>query len=368
MSTLSITFEGQQGDFQLAAEIEAPSHGVTALFGPSGSGKTTILRAVAGLTRFSGHCHIADAIWQDDAQGTYLAPHHRAVGYVFQEASLFPHLSVTQNLRYGAERAARRGVSQRFAFEEVVEMIGLVPLLGRSPLDLSGGERQRVAIGRALLAQPAVLLMDEPLSALDRQARTEILPYLERLHRDLSVPLLYVSHDLPEVARLADYLVVLENGRVVEQGPLASVLERLDLDDPEDRFETGVVVDATVRSHDEAYQLTTLDLTGNALVLPRMAEPEGQSVRLRIRARDVALATQAPEHTSVRNILPGAVAAIEQNSDTPFAEVLVQTGEVNIRARITRASAAELKLTVGMQVYALIKSITFERRGLNPHD
>ena len=366
MSGLEFQFKGTKGAFELDADVSAPGRGVTALFGPSGSGKTTLLRAVAGLEHFAGKCQVGDVPWQDSDAGVLLPTHKRALGYVFQEASLFPHLSVTGNLLFGSKRATRRNADASFVFEDIVEMIGLAPLLDRPTAALSGGERQRVAIGRALMAQPNLLLMDEPLSALDRRARTEILPYLERLHKQLSIPILYVSHDLSEVARLADYIVVLDQGTVADQGPLGAVLERLDLDDPADRFEAGVVVDAKVHNHDTQYQLTELALADERLFLPKMDEDIGQVVRLRIRARDVALATEVPKNTSVRNVLGGKILDIHSDQRTAFTEVLLQTGGTKLRARITRASAADLELSVGMDVFALIKSITFERRGDAP--
>jgi molybdate transport system ATP-binding protein len=351
-------FAGTVGSFRLQVAFQFPTSGVTALFGPSGSGKTTILRCIAGLQRLPGRLLVDGETWQDDARGVFRKPHQRRLGYVFQEASLFPHLSVRGNLLYGARRA---GVTPVLTFDAVVQMLGLGLLLERAPAALSGGERQRVAVGRALLSQPRLLLMDEPLSALDRSAREEIIAYFEVLHRELSVPMLYVSHDLAEVARLSDHLVVLAAGGKLAEGPVQEILERLDLHPTAERFEAGVVLDVRVAAHDTRYHLSRLRHGRQIITVPLVDAAVGAPVRLRIRARDVALATRRPRAISIRNVLPGTVTAIREQPGTAYAEALVDIGGGRLRARITREAAADLALRSGKRVFALVKSISFER-------
>ncbi len=359
---IEAAFSGRLGAFTLDAAFDAPLSGITALFGPSGSGKTSVLRCVAGLTRLGGCLRVGDQVWQDDASGVFLPPHRRRVGYVFQEASLFAHLDVRRNLLYGARRA--RGDVTRLDFDQVVELLGVGALLDRAPQALSGGERQRVAIGRALLSQPRLLLMDEPLHALDRAAREELLPYLRRLHETLGLPVLYVSHDVAEVAQLADRIVVLAEGRATAAGAVASILERLDLQPATGRFEAGVVLTARVTGQDERFRLTRLDHHGQAFSIPLVDAAPGEQVRLRIRARDVALARERPQGISIRNILSGTVAEIVEEADTAYAETLVDIGGGRLRARVTREAIADLDLAVGTPVFALVKSISFDRRAI----
>lgn len=275
MSWLRVHLKMQQGDFELDAQFSAPPVGVTALFGPSGSGKTTLLRCIAGLERAQGWLRVNGEPWQNET--TFMPLHERPLGYVFQEASLFPHLSVRANLEYGYKRiaAAQRKVQP----EQVIDWLGLSHLVDRSDVNsLSGGERQRVAIGRALLVSPELLLMDEPLSALDTQSKQEILPYLERLHRELQIPMLYVSHDMGEVARLADHLVLLEKGKVIASGDVHETLSRLDL--PTAHFDdAGAVIEAVVAQHDEKYHLSRLDFGGGELWVGRVEQPFGTTMR-----------------------------------------------------------------------------------------
>ena len=359
---IEAAFAGTLGSFRLDASFQVPGSGVTALFGPSGSGKTTILRCIAGLHRLAGRFLIGGEIWQDDDRGIFRQPHERRIGYVFQEASLFPHLSVRGNLLYGARRA---GVAPLLTFDTVVEMLGLGRLLERAPAALSGGERQRVAVGRALLSQPRLLLMDEPLSALDQGAREEIISYFEVLHRELSIPMLYVSHDLAEVARLADHLVVIAGGNRLADGPVGEILERLDLYPTAERFEAGVVLDTQVAAHDRRYHLSRLRHHRQIITVPLIEAAVGEPVRVRIRARDVALTTRRPRAISIRNVLPGTVAELREQPGTAYAEALVEIGGGRLRARITREAAADLGLRAGTRVYALVKSISFERP--DPH-
>ena len=358
---ISARFAGSVGSFRLEVDFDAPMRGITAIFGPSGCGKTTVLRCVAGLRHLAGLLTVGGTVWQDDDAGVFRKPNQRPLGYVFQEASLFPHLSVQGNLMYGARRRAGNGRPSELGFDEVVELLGIAGLVERSVSGLSGGERQRVAIGRALLSHPRLLMMDEPLASLDEAAKEEILPYLEVLHANLAVPILYVSHDVREVARLADTMIVLSNGRNLCEGSVEDVLERLDLDLGESRFESGVVLRARVVDHDPRFQMTRLDHFGQRILIPAAPVQPGDEVRLRIRARDVALATERPRSISVRNVLSGTVREIAERRDTAFAEVLVGLGGGRLRARITRDALADLGLTAGAPVYALVKSITIER-------
>jgi molybdate transport system ATP-binding protein len=353
MSWLRVHLKMQQGSFELDAQFSAPPVGVTALFGPSGSGKSTLLRCIAGLERGQGWLRVNGEPWQDET--TFMPVHKRALGYVFQEASLFPHLSVRANLEYGYKRiaAAQRKVQP----EQVIEWLGLSHLVDRrDAMSLSGGERQRVAIGRALLVSPELLLMDEPLSALDTQSKQEILPYLERLHRELNIPVLYVSHSMDEVARLADHLVLLEKGRVIASGALGETLARLDL--PIAHFDdAGTVIEAQVARQDEAYHLTQLDFPGDHLWVGRVGQPFGTRVRARVLARDVSIATQAPQGSSINNILN---ARIEEIRDEGPDKVMVRmkVGERQmLLARITRRSRDQLGLVAGIYVCAQVKSV-----------
>ncbi len=345
-------FRLDRAGFSLDVDLELPGAGVTALFGPSGSGKTTLLRCVAGLERaHGGFLSVNGDSWQDDK--LFLPTHRRPLGYVFQEASLFPHLTVEQNLAFGLKRvpAGSRQVDTGY----LVDLLGIGHLLGRKPDRLSGGERQRVAIARALFTSPRLLLMDEPLAALDPQRKAEILPYLERLHRELSIPVLYVSHSPDEVARLADTLVLLESGRAKAVGPVAEVMARLDLPTAHGG-EAGVVVEAAVAAHD-AYALTRLDFPGGALWVPNHAEPIGTPARARILARDVSLALVKPEHTSILNILPAEVVetAPEGKGRTLVRLSLAGTP---LLAQVSDKSAAVLGLAPGKQVFAQIKAVS----------
>ena len=352
-------FTGRIGQFDLDVAFNAHGPGITALFGPSGSGKTSILRCLAGLTRLNGFCRVGGGTWQEDATGCFVPPHRREVGYVFQDASLFNHLSVLRNLRFGA----RRGNGIELDREaQIIELLNLQGLLKRSCKALSGGERQRVAIGRALLSAPRVLLMDEPVSALDRRAKEEILPYFEVLRESIALPIVYVSHDLAEVARLADQMVVISAGRKIAEGRVQDILERLDLYPETGRFEAGVVLSATIVGRNRGYKLTNLDVDGQQISIPEIDASAGEMVRVRIRARDVALATRKPEGISIRNVLKGTVAQIAPETDTAFAETLVDIGGGRLRARITREALAQLAISEGSSVYALIKTISFDRR------
>ena len=344
----------ERADFCLDLDLDLPGRGITALFGHSGSGKTTCLRAMAGLERApGGYFAIGDEIWQDEANGIFVPTHRRALGYVFQEASLFPHLSVRGNMAFGLRRSAP--AERRFDLDSVADLLGIGALLDRRPDGLSGGERQRVAIARALLAAPRLLLMDEPLAALDLKRKLEILPYLERLHDELSIPVIYVSHAPDEVARLADHLVLLEDGKVVASGPLSDTLARADLP-PAFADDAGVVLDTTLSTH-EADNLSQLDFADGSLHVGRRSEVPGSRLRCRIHARDVSIALERPRASSIVNILPAIVQAIAP-TDTP-GHVLVQMriGATPLLARITERSQRELGISPGLAVWAQIKGV-----------
>ena len=353
------------GGFDLNVSNRMPLDGVTALFGPSGCGKSTLLRIISGLERTAhGRIQFDNETWQDESLGIFVPPHQRGVGYIFQDTRLFSHLSVAGNLRYAEKRS--RSVKSEIDLDGVASALDLLPLMNRRPHSLSGGERQRVAIGRTLVTRPRLLLMDEPLAALDIKRKAEILPYIERIPQVFRVPIIYVTHSMDEVARLAERMLVLESGRTVAAGPVADVLERLDLQQVTGRFEAGVVLITRVTRHELKYRLTHLDHHGQSIVMPMADVAIGSEIRLRVRARDVALAIKHPEGISVRNILSGTIAEIVEEPDTAFAETLVDIGGAKIRARVTRSAIADLALAPGKPVFALIKSIAFDRRGLPP--
>jgi molybdate transport system ATP-binding protein len=346
-------FKLQLESFALDANFAAPAVGVTALFGPSGSGKTTLLRCIAGLERAAGSLHVNGETWQDGAK--FLPVHKRPLGYVFQETSLFPHLSVRANLEYGLKRVAP--AERKVHLDQVTEWLGLERLIARGdPARLSGGERQRIAIGRALLTSPRILLMDEPLSALDTGSKQDILPYLERLHRELNIPVLYVSHALDEVARLADHLVLLEQGRVIASGAMQETLARLDL--PTAHLDdAGAVIEAAVAEHDEKYHLTRLEFPGGQLWVGSADQPFGSVVRARVLARDVSIATQQPHGTSINNVLKARIDEIrDEGPDKVIVRMTVGDADM-LLSRITRRSRDHLGLAAGMAVYAQVKTV-----------
>jgi molybdate transport system ATP-binding protein len=355
---LSFRFRLRFDAFEVALAHDMKLAGITALFGHSGSGKSSTLRVLAGLeSAAEGWVSFDGEAWQTPApEKTFVPPHERCVGFIFQDAALFPHLSVAGNLGYAERRACKRQNTTDLA--KVVERLDLGELLERNPLSLSGGERQRVALGRALLTRPRLMLMDEPMSALDNRRKAEILPYIACLPKDFGVPVIYVTHSVDEVAYLADTMIVLSKGRKVADGPVAETLARLDLGPATGRFEAGVVLDAKVAAHDSEYHLTQLDLGGTPLFVPLMEAAAGTPVRFRIRARDVILATAKPEQVSSRNILKGTILEVAEEAETPFAETLVKVPGGVIRARLTRRSIHDLGLAPGVDVYALIKSIS----------
>jgi molybdate transport system ATP-binding protein len=345
-------FHIRKGDFALDASLEIPIRGVTGLFGPSGSGKTTLLRAIAGLDYIpNGFLKFGEMIWQD--RQVFVPAHKRRLGYVFQEASLFDHFSVRKNLEYGQKRVPVR--ENQVSLSESIDLLGIAPLLRRKPETLSGGERQRVAIARALAASPKILLMDEPLSGLDQASRNEILPYLDSLHNELNIPVIYVSHILEEMIRLADHLILLDAGQIVAAGRAQQVLSDLDVSSRLSS-EAAAIIDAEVIGSDEDFHLSLLQFSGGILKLAAGSLKKGDRVRLKLAARDVSLTLEHQSGTSILNIFPAKVEEINPESDTQVMVRLV-AGSTSILSRITRKSAFDLELKPGKQVFAQVKSV-----------
>jgi molybdate transport system ATP-binding protein len=356
---IEVEAQAALGAFRLDARFEAPAAGVTALFGRSGAGKTTIVNALAGLvTPQRGRIVVRGDVLFDSEHGINLPPERRRLGYVFQEGRLFPHYSVAGNLRYGAKRAGSGP-----GFDQVVALLGLEALLERRPSDLSGGEKQRVAIGRAILAWPKLLLMDEPLAALDDTRKAEILPFIARLRDALALPIVYVSHAMDEVIRLADTLVLVDEGRVAAIGPVEELTSRLDLRPLTGRFEAGSVLRVTLRGHDARYGLSELAFPGGRLRVPFLDLPLGTALRLRIHARDVVLATSPPQGLSIRNAFAGRV--VEIRTDEPLVDLRLDIGTesapVYLWARVTKRALDDLKLAIGSPVHALVKTVALDR-------
>lgn len=342
----------RRSGFSLEARFEVPASGFVGVIGPSGSGKTTLLRAISGLERQTqGEFRVGGVVWQNES--SFVPPHRRSLGYVFQEPSLFEHLDVRRNLEFGYRR--RSESRRRVSFDQAVALLGVARLLSRSVAGLSGGERQRVAIARAILTSPELLLMDEPLASLDATSKREVLPCLERLHRELSIPVLYVSHAAEEVARLSDYLIMMDQGRILAVGPVNDILTRADL--PVARGEdAATVLVATVSEHDEEYQLTYLDFAGGRFIVTRRELEVGSPVRVRLLARDVSITLEAQRETSILNIL---AATVDSVTELGFAQALVRldVGGIPMLSRVTMKSAAALGLRPGTSVYAQIKSV-----------
>ena len=340
--------------FVLDVDLELPGRGVTALFGRSGSGKTALLRCIAGLERTPGFLSVDGAVWQDDAGKRFLPTWQRPLGYVFQESNLFAHLSVRRNLEFGLKRL--KAEERRVSLDYAVELLGIGPLLDRLPERLSGGERQRVAIARALAVSPRLLLLDEPLAALDLERKQEILPYLERLHDELEIPLIYVSHAPDEVARLADHLVAVEAGQVVAVGPIRDILARLDL--PIRLGEdAGVVLDAVIAERDATWHLARAEFAGGQFWVRDAGFPLGHPVRVRVLARDVSLALEKQTGTSILNTLTAQVVEIADDAHPALVLVRLQLGTSPLVARLTRRSAAALDLRPGQALWAQVKAV-----------
>ncbi|MCK9606831.1 MAG: molybdenum ABC transporter ATP-binding protein [Methylomonas sp.] len=377
--TMPITarFHLDYGIFKLAVNLTLPGSGITVLFGPSGSGKTTLLRCIAGLQHApQGFLEINGTIWQDSERQIFVPTHKRSLGYVFQEANLFPHLNVKQNLQFGLKRIGKSAVTD---LSHILDLLGIAHLLDRAPDRLSGGERQRIAIARALALNPEILLMDEPLAALDFKRKQEILPFLSRLHRELNIPVLYVTHAQQEVAQLADHLVIMDEGRSLASGPLAETLSRLDVPLAQDR-NAATVWPVTIAGHEAEYHLTHVAFSGATISLPSFEAEIGTPLRLQIYARDVSITLQKPTDTSILNVLPAVITGIADDEcghsivqlRLPRTEATAgqdscpdtsqsnmdncdQTGGQPLLAHITLKSAKLLRLRVGMPVYVQIK-------------
>jgi len=354
MNGIAFSFELEREGFQLNAEAQLPGMGITALFGASGSGKTSLLRCIAGLEQTEkGHLEVNGECWQDSAKGLFIPPHQRALGYVFQEAALFPHLRVKANLEYGWRRTPSAG--RKGDLNHICDILGIGKLLQRYPHQLSGGERQRVALGRALLNSPRLLLMDEPMAALDRPRKAEIMPYLERLHAEADIPILYVTHDLEELARIADHLALVEKGRILRQGPLAEMFASIDLPIARDE-NAGAIIKTQVTKHDDEYHLTHLHFSGGEILISQIERAVGEPLNIRIHARDVSLALQPPGESSILNVIQ---AIITEMQDQGAGRIMVRldAGGTPLLARITHKSQSRLGLEVGMPIYAQIKSV-----------
>ena len=348
-------------DFTLEAKFTAGA-GLTALFGHSGSGKTTLVNIIGGLLRpQAGRVIVDGRVLVDTTRRIFVPKHRRRVGYIFQEPRLFPHLTVRQNLLYG--RWFRRGREGAQQLEQIVDLLGIGALLGRGPAHLSGGEKQRVAIGRALLANPQLLLMDEPLAALDQARKAEILPFLERLRDELKLPIVYVSHSMAEVARLATTVVLMEQGKVVASGAVEDVMSRVDLPPVGTSRGAGSMLEMTVVSHDGQYRLTTLRSAAGELHVPQLELAVGTKLRLRILARDVLLALARPEGISALNALPGRIAEIGPLHEGT-AEVRLDLHGSSLLARVTHLSLDRLGLKTGLEVYAVLKTVAIDDDGL----
>ncbi len=359
--SLQVDIRHRLGAFSLDATFETGGR-LTALFGPSGSGKTSLVNLIGGLLRPDEGRIVADGrVLADTAARIFLPKHRRRIGYVFQDARLFPHMTVGQNLRYGRFLTP---VSERYGdMDGVVELLGLGHLLDRGPGLLSGGEKQRVAIGRALLASPRLVLMDEPLASLDDQRKAEIMPYIERLRDETKIPIVYVSHSVSEVARLATDIVVLDDGRVAAAGPTSEILQRLDLLPEEERGEGGAVLEMQVTGRNEAFGMSSLTSRAGEIHVAGLDAEKGATVRVRIRARDVIIATERPRGLSALNILAGRIVGVSSGKGL-FADVLIDCNGEVVTARITRQSSQMLGLAPGLDVFAVIKSVTFDRANM----
>lgn len=359
---LEVDIEHRLAEFELDIHFRS-GRGLTALFGRSGAGKTSVINAIAGLIRPArGRIVVDGSVLADTERGIRVPTYRRRVGYVFQEGRLFPHLKVRQNLLFGRWFAPDRAPAARL--DDVVDLLGIAPLLDRRPGRLSGGEKQRVAIGRALLANPRILLLDEPLASLDARRKDEILPYLERLRDQASVPIVYVSHSVAEVARLANTIVLISDGRVRAVGPVQEVMGRAELYPLTGRFEAGAVLAVRIAAHDARWSLTELSGAFGKLTVPRLDAPVGTALRVRIRARDVILAAAAPIGISALNVLEGRVEALVPIEEGAL-EVQLRLGRDHLLARVTRRSGEALGLVPGRQVFAVIKTVAIDRRSLS---
>jgi len=356
MTALRLKIDLARAAFRLDLDAEIDLEPITALFGPSGAGKTTLLRVIAGLERSAnGHLALDSTTWQNSDTRLFVPPHLRRIGYVFQDGRLFRHLSVAGNLRFALRLSRAAG---RFSFDDVVAALDLAPLLERKPHALSGGEQQRVAMGRALLRDPNLMLMDEPLSAMDVKRKAEIVPYIERVAHEFSVPIVYVTHTIEEVSRLATQMILLADGRIAAVGGVAELLERLDLWPLTGIDAAGTLIEARIERTSNG--MTSLGLDGQPLRIPAIDGETGGAVQLRIAAKDVAIATEKPSGLSIRNVLEATILRID-TLEPVFAELLLDVGGQRLRSEITREAAEELSLAEGQTVYALIKSVAIDR-------
>lgn len=359
---LTVDVTRTQGTFQVRCSFSSAAAGVTALFGPSGSGKTSVVNMVAGLTQPDSGRILLDDRPLVDVEGHHMVPmERRRIGYVFQDGRLFPHLTVKANLHYGMDLtpAAQRTIK----FDDVVDLLGIGTLLGRRPAKLSGGEKQRVAIGRALLTSPRLLLMDEPLAALDSNRKDEVLPFIGRLPREFSIPILYVTHSMDEILRLADLLVLMDQGTSAAVGEVEDLLNRPDLRPLTGRYDPGAVIGATVHDHDPHYALTHLTCASGTLVVPQVDLPVGQHVRVRILARDVSLAAERPLGLSIQNVFRGIIVSLG-GIDGPHQDVHLDCGGLPLMSRVTRRAAADLGIETGRTVYAMVKAVSIARESI----
>ena len=358
---IDVSFQTVLPGASFDVDFSAPGQGVTALFGRSGAGKSTIVDVVAGGRDVSkGRVIVNGETFLDSASRIKLPIERRRIGFVFQDSRLFPHMRVQSNLLYGYKRAT---VTPFIDPEQAIELLGLEDLLQRRPHRLSGGERQRVAIGRALLAQPSILLMDEPLSSLDPPRKAELLPYIERLRDELKIPIIYISHDFNEVMRLADHLVVVDNGRIARHGPLLDLASDPELSPLIGRYEAGSVLACVIEDHDQTNALTRLCVGKHALSVPIIDAGIGSEVRVRLRARDVALALSEPEDTSIANRIPGVITELVSR-DGPYIDAGIDIGAGIVRSLLTRASVERLGLQPGMSVWALTRVVALDSRSV----
>lgn len=349
-----IRVELARAEFSVCVDVELPARGITVVYGASGSGKTSLLRCVAGLERARGHIDVSGDVWQDDDEGLFRPTWQRPIGYVFQEASLFDHLDVAGNLRYGLVR--RPAVAGGSALEDAVTLLGIRSLMARRPAQLSGGERQRVAIARALATRPRMLLLDEPLASIDLARRNDILPWLERMRDDLSLPILYVTHSADELVRLADHVVALERGQVLAAGATAEVLAAIDTPVLATE-EASALLRGTLAERDREWHLARVGFDGGSLWLRDTGLPVGQSVRLRVLARDVSITTEVPRHTSIQNHFACVVDSVVPDTHPSQVLVRLRAGESVLLARVTRRAATTLALGPGRHVWAQVKSV-----------
>ncbi len=355
MNGIKAHFMVERSDFTLDVTLQLPSAGVSALFGRSGSGKTTCLRAMAGLEKLpNSYFSIDDTVWQDSKKGIFVPPHQREIGYVFQESSLFAHLSVRDNLNFGRRRVLPG--ARKVKFKNICNILGLTALLERPPSSLSGGERQRVSIARALLTSPKLLLMDEPLSALDHALKSEVLPYLERLQQALSIPIVYVSHAPDEVARLADYIAIIDHGKLIKSGDLAKVMLDPSAGVLFNGQRSSLFYTHIVAHHDD--NLTELTIGPLSLLVPKINQPMNSKLRCRINATDVSLCLSPPIDSSITNILAGTITHIEEITQSAERIITLKISpQQYLLATITYASTKRLKLHLGSSVWAQIKSV-----------